>query len=100
MSFLKTLFFLLIWGLSLAVPVTAEEPRSEEAPPEISQDLIDPQIPTEELAHLLIPLKKEELEQLARLWQNVGQSETQSIADEQISLLRNPEKATDIAYQK
>ncbi|MBT8360844.1 MAG: mechanosensitive ion channel [Desulfobacterales bacterium] len=100
MSFLKTLFFLLIWGLSLAVPVTAEEPRSEEAPPEISQDLIDPQIPTEELAHLLIPLKKEELEQLARLWQNVVQSETQKIADKQINLLRNPEKATDAANQE
>jgi hypothetical protein len=49
MSFLKTLFFLLIWGLSLAVPMTAEETRSEETPPEISQDLIDPQIPTEDV---------------------------------------------------
>jgi len=42
MSFLKTLFFFLIWGLLLVVPVTAEEPRSEETPPEISQDLIAP----------------------------------------------------------
>ncbi len=79
MSFLKTLFFFLIWCLLLAVPLKAEEPRSEETPPEISQDLIAPQIPTEELAHLLIPLKKEELEQLARLWQNVVQSETRRL---------------------
>ncbi|WP_050931664.1 mechanosensitive ion channel family protein [Aestuariivita boseongensis] len=94
MNLLKALLISLIGVLLASVAVAQEDARS--TPPE----LIDPAIPSEELAYELIPLTKEQLEPLARAWQGIVQRETEVLSDKKINLLRKPEAATDAAYQE
>lgn len=66
----------------------------------VPTDLANPDIPREELAYELIPLTKEQLEPLARAWQRIVQGETKTLSDKKIALLRNPDAATDAAFQE
>lgn len=94
MPFLKALFSALIWSV-VAVAAVAQEQT-----PEVPAELINPDIPNEELAYALIPLTKEQLDPLARTWQGIVQSETQALSDKKINLLRNPDSATEAAYKE
>ena len=77
---------------------------AQTAEPETSQTLapstlINPAIPLDELAHRLIPLTKNELEPLAKVWLGIVRDKTEEIAERQVDLLHNPSAATDDAYQ-
>ena len=88
-------------GLLLPVLALAQnEDASESESAAVPDELVSAAVPAEELAHLLIPLKKEELEALAGEWLDLVQAETQEIADQQVAILRQPEAATDAAYQE
>ncbi len=94
MQILKVFFFALLGSL-LAVSALAQDEA-----PDISAELLNPGIPSEELAYELIPLTKEQLDPLARAWQGIVQSETEALSDKKINLLRNPDAATEAAYQE
>ena len=96
MRFISLLCAGLIMGLALNSMASAQQADTTNRSLAIE---IDPQVPERELAFDLIPLTKEELEPLARAWQAIVQAETRAISDMQIALVRNPEAATDAAYQ-
>ncbi len=61
--------------------------------------LVNPDVPTDEFAHQLIPLTKAELEPLAVVWLDIVRTTTAEIADRQVAVIRQPEAATDETYQ-
>ena len=83
----------------LLVPAYALAETAEDAP-KFTGEIVEPTIPIKQLAHLVIPLKKEELVSLAGVWLDLAQSKTQQIADRQVALLRDPQTATDTAYEE
>lgn len=85
--------------LTLAATALSQEaaPEAEAAPP--AAELVNPGVSTEELAHLLVPLTKGELEPLATAWLEIVRSKTEEIAQSQVALIRNPSAATDAAYR-
>ncbi|MEM6899250.1 MAG: hypothetical protein AAF583_05725 [Pseudomonadota bacterium] len=66
MQFLKVVFFALI-GSVVALGTFAQEET-----PDIPAELVNPDIPSEELAYELIPLTKEQLDPLARAWRTAS----------------------------
>ena len=68
MQILKV-FFVALLGSLLAVSALAQDEA-----PDIPAELLNPDIPSEELAYKLIPLTKEQLDPLARAWQGIVQS--------------------------
>ena len=98
---LRNAFIGVLCSLLFPVLALAQDAETDaNGDPSFADELVSSTVPVTELAHLLIPLKKEELEPLAGLWLDLVQSETQKIADQQVALLRNPEAATDAAYQE
>lgn len=98
---LRNAFIGVLCSLLFPVLALAQDAETDaNGDPSFADELVSSTVPVTELAHLLIPLKKEELEPLAGLWLDLVQSETQKIADQQVALLRNPEAATDVAYQE
>ena len=75
----------------------AFEPETSEVQPAAA--LIDPAISSDVLAHLLVPLTKDELEPLAKAWLGIVRTRTEEIAERQVELLHDPSAATDDAYQ-
>ncbi|WP_421724372.1 mechanosensitive ion channel family protein [Bauldia sp.] len=63
-----------------------------------SSAIVDPEIPPDQLAHLLVPLTVTELEAVAERWLQIVASETEVIAQRQVRFLRNPDAATSAAY--
>ncbi|MDW3221305.1 MAG: mechanosensitive ion channel family protein [Paracoccaceae bacterium] len=101
MSFLRNTFIGVLCSFLLPVLALAQnEQTNENGASEFADEVVSATIPVDELAHLLIPLKKEELEPLAGQWLDLVQAETQKIAEQQVALLRNPEAASDAAYQE
>lgn len=100
MRFLKAVILALMCGLALDGASVAQQASGGEGGPEIAAELLDPDIPPRELAYELIPLTKEELEPLAKGWQEIVREETKQISDKKINLLRNPDAATEEAYQE
>ncbi len=47
----------------------------------------DPEISTDKLAHLLVPLTKPELEELAKTWIAIVKAKTQDVADKQVEFI-------------
>ncbi len=97
--------FLQLCGLALVcvVPFSgasmaqASEPGTPDVQPAAS--LVDPAIPSKELAYRLVPLTKDELEPLAEAWLEIVRNKTEEIAERQVQLLQDPSAATDGAYQ-
>ena len=87
---LVLLFALASHGPSLAQDT---EPEGSTNPP--ARALVDPAIPSKELAHRLVPLTKDELDPLAKAWLEIVRAKTEEIADRQIERLRDPNTATD-----
>ncbi|MFC6637164.1 mechanosensitive ion channel [Sulfitobacter sp. JBTF-M27] len=84
---------------SLPSPAFSEEAKPEAAVQSPSAALVDPGITTEELAHRLIPLTKDDLGPLAKAWLEIVRSKTAAISERQVDLLNDPSAATDAAYQ-
>ena len=94
MHVLRTLF------ISFFAVILAASAWAQDEAVSVPTELTNPEIPREELAYELIPLTKEQLEPLARAWQGIVQRETEALSDKKIVLLRNPDAATDAAYQE
>jgi small conductance mechanosensitive channel len=78
---------------------TAQDTDGTSSVPSDTKVTVNTQVPVEELAFELIPLTKEELDPLARAWQDAAKAETRAISNAQINLLRNPDAASDAAYR-
>ena len=77
--------------------VQASQPETSDVQPAAA--LIDPAISSKELAYLLVPLTKDELEPLAKAWLDIVRTKTEEIAERQVELLDEPSAATHEAYQ-
>ncbi len=75
----------------------ATEPETSDVQPDAA--LIDPAIPSNELAHRLVPLTKDELEPLAKAWLEIVRAKTEEIAERQVARLQDPSAATGEANQ-
>lgn len=95
------LFSLFLTGLlalsELAFAQDTEAAAKATAP---SAELVDPGISTEELAHRLIPLTRQELDPLAKAWLEIVKSKTAEIAERQVAFLNDPSAATEAGYQQ
>lgn len=95
------LLSLFLTGLfTLSEPAIAQETEAGSEAVAPSDELIDADISTEELAHRLIPLTREELDPLAKAWLEIVKSKTAEIADRQVAFLNDPSAATEAAYQQ
>lgn len=89
----------LIGVLFLPGPVFSQQAEPDPVEAEISAEIVDPDISTDELAYRLIPLTRDELEPLAGAWLEIVQARTAEVSERQIALLDDPSTATDAAYQ-
>jgi small conductance mechanosensitive channel len=85
--------------LALSGPATAQNTEAETSAAQPAAALIDPAISSKELAYRLVPLTRDELEPLAKDWLAIVRTKTEEIAERQVELLRDPDTATDKAYQ-
>ncbi len=65
------------------------------AAPRSAAELVDPGIASEELAHRLVPLTKDELTVLANAWLDIVRAKTENIAELQVERLQDPATVTD-----
>lgn len=74
--------------------MAAQEPAAPQAQSVADRPAraIDPEVSSAELAHLLTPLTKAELEAVARDWQMIVKDKTQEIADLQVARLKEGNK--------
>ncbi|PUB17226.1 mechanosensitive ion channel family protein [Yoonia sediminilitoris] len=91
------LFAIVVWFGSAASAQTTE-PSTQDILP--APELLNPDVPTDEFAHQLIPLTKVELEPLAVAWLGIVRATTAEIADRQVAVIREPDAATDETYQE
>jgi len=95
------LFSLILTGLlAFCEPAFAQDTEAAAVAKGPSAELVDPSISTEELAHRLIPLTREELDPLAKAWLEIVKSTTEEISERQVALLNDPSSATEAAYQQ
>ena len=90
------IFATVIWFASAAHSQTTE-PNTDS--PVLGPALVNPDVPTDEFAHQLIPLTKAELEPLAVAWLGIVRTTTAEIADRQVAAIRQPDTAADETYQ-
>ncbi|PRY81506.1 mechanosensitive ion channel family protein [Marivita geojedonensis] len=67
--------------------------------PGLSRDILDPNIPLNELELRLIPLTKSELESLAETWLETVRAATEEVMAAQITILRTDQGVEDAARQ-
>ena len=89
----------LVGVLAFSGPSMAQGIEPETSDVRLAPALIDPAIPSSELAHRLVPLTKDELEPLAEAWLGIVKAKTEEIAERQVQLLQDPSAATDRAYR-
>ena len=95
------LFSLIMTGLlAFCEPAFAQDTEAAAVAKGPSAELVDSGISTEELAHRLIPLTREELDPLAKAWLEIVKSTTEEISERQVALLNDPSSATEAAYQQ
>ena len=85
--------------LALSGPATAQNTEAETSAAQPAAALIDPAISSKELSYRWVPLTRDELEPLAKDWLAIVRTKTEEIAERQVELLRDPDTATDKAYQ-
>jgi small conductance mechanosensitive channel len=89
----------LVCVLAFSGASMAQGIEPETADLRLAPALVDPAISSNELAHRMVPLTKDELDPLARAWLEIVRAKTEEIAERQVELLRDPSAATDRAYQ-
>ena len=89
----------LVCVLAFSGPSMAQGIEAERSDVRLAAALIDPAIPSNELAHRLVPLTRDELEPLAEAWLGIVKAKTEEIAERQVQLLQDPSAATDRAYR-
>ena len=99
MRFMKLCGLALACVLALSISVQAQQEASEAETVAPAAELVNPKVSTEELAHLLVPLTKGELEPLATAWLEIVRSKTEEIAQSQVALIRDPSSVTDEAHR-
>lgn len=82
--------FLLVFLLALPMAPLA---RGDD--PQHAAALVDPGIATDELAHRLVPLTKDELAVLANSWLEIVRAKTEHIAEIQVKRLQDPSTVTE-----
>lgn len=91
MHLLRALLVSLACTLVLVNTSLAQAPATSSGKPADYPTLANPEIPTEELSHRLVPMTKDELKPLALAWQDVVKAETEKISEKKISLHNSPE---------
>ena len=92
-------FVLLVLG-GFSGPALSQDAGTGDTDVAIRTELVAPSISTDELAYLLIPLTKSELDPLATGWLEIVRDKTAEISERQVALLNDPSQATDAAYQE
>ena len=97
-------------GTTMSVAQDESDAKAEaaEAAPSLSPQLTSPTVGTDELTHLLVPLTKDELQELAAQWLLIAKEKTHEIADTQIQVLKAEgdaentlrEKLTELATER
>ena len=90
------IFAAFVW---LANVANAQATELDTEAPVPGPALVNPDVPTNEFAHQLIPLTKAELEPLAVAWLDIVRLKTSEIADLQVAVVRQPDTTTDENYQ-
>ena len=73
-------------GLADETPTAEEEAPAEDAAPSYPAGLDNPEMDIEEFSIRLIPLTKEELSELAIVWQQIAREKTQAVVEKQVEL--------------
>lgn len=93
-NLLAAFVLLLVW---LPLSVDAQDTAGER--PQFSQQLLDPEISTEELALRLVPLTKDELAALAAEWLAIVKDKTQEVMEAQLAISQNDGAVEEAARQ-
>ena len=89
------LCILVLTGNAQAQTVEPDAPEFQPA-----AELVAPSVSTEEFAHRLIPLSRDELLPLSAAWLEIVKSATKDISDRQVALIRDPTLATQAGYSE
>jgi small conductance mechanosensitive channel len=98
MRLLQICGLFLVCVLAFSGPSMAQTSEPETSVVQPAAALVNPAISSQELAHRLVPLTKDELEPLARAWLEIVRTKTEEIVERQVEVLHDPSTATDETY--